>query len=142
MTARSQTNGDELSPKMRRDLKRLHRQMDADEAAGGVDPPSPIENLRTGQLTHFGTRRCYDGAYVLELMAAKGVVQSEVQGLRFIAEALGPEFAHLKIGELAKLSRAFTETIRMTDEQIATMNHQMKVHKLGLHVVENDKPVA
>lgn len=109
------TDGDELSPKMRRDLKRLHRQMDAADAAGGVEPPTPIENLRTGQLTHFGPRRSFDGSYVLELLAAKGVMRSEIQGLRFIAQALGPEFAHMKIGELDNLSVAFCEQI--TEEE-------------------------
>ena len=123
-----QTNGDELSPKMRRDLKRLHRQMDAADAAGGVEPPTPIENLRTGQLTHFGPRRAYDGSYVTELLAAKGVLHSDIEGLRFIAEALGPEFAHMKIGELDKLSILFHEQI--TEEEMKALR------KPHLHVVE------
>ncbi len=112
-----QTNGDELSPKMRRDLKRLHRQMDAADAAGGVEPPTPIENLRTGQLTHFGSRRSFDGSYVLELLAAKGVLHSEVEGLRFIAKALGPEFGHMTIADLAKLSIIFCEQITEEDRE-------------------------
>ncbi len=111
MTARSQTTGDQISPKMRRDLKKLHRQMAADEAAGGVEPPTPIENLRTGQLTHFGPRRAFDGSYVLELLAAKGVLHSDIESLRFIAKALGPMFAHMKIGELTKLSVIFCEQV-------------------------------
>jgi hypothetical protein len=114
-----QDGGEQLSPKMRRDLKRLHRQMAADEAAGGVDPPTPIENLRTGQLTHFGPRRAYDGSYVTELLAAKGVLHSDIEGLRFIAEALGPEFAHMKIGELDKLSILFHE--QMTKEELTAL---------------------
>jgi hypothetical protein len=121
-------SGEQVSPKMRRDLKRLHRQMAADEAAGGVVPPTPIENLRTGQLTHFGPRRAYDGAYVGELLSAKGIRQSDVEGLRFIAKALGPEFAHMKIGELDKLSILFHEQI--TEEEMKALR------KPHLHVVE------
>lgn len=86
----------------------------------GVTPPTPIENLRTGRFTHFGPRRAYDGSYVLELLAAKGVTQSDVESLRFIALALhdGAEgkggFTHMRIGELANLSACFVESCNTT----------------------------
>jgi hypothetical protein len=88
-----------------------------------VHPPTPIENLRTGELTHFGIRRAFDGAYIAELLAAKGCHQSDYEGLRFIAEALGPEFAHMKIGDLRDMSVIFHESF--TEEDRAAM------HKAG-----------
>jgi hypothetical protein len=88
-------------------------------ALGGVVPPTPIINLRTGQVTHFGPRRAYDGAYVSELLRAKGIQQRDVEGFRFIARALGPEFDHLKIGYLDQISILFHE--QMTEEDYAAM---------------------
>ncbi len=59
-----------LSNQMRRKLSRLHRQMDAADASGGVTPTPEIVNRRTGYVQKFGPRRAFDGAYVGEVLAA------------------------------------------------------------------------
>jgi hypothetical protein len=76
----SATNGkDELAPEMRREIKRLHRQMRRQEAAGGVTPTPEIVNRRTGYVQHFGPRRAFDGSYVGEVLAASGCWTEDVQ---------------------------------------------------------------
>ncbi len=70
---------DELSPEIRRELKRLHRQMARDEAAGGVQPRPEIVNRRTGYVQQFGPRRAFDGAYLGEVLAASGCWTEDVQ---------------------------------------------------------------
>jgi len=69
----------ELSPEMRREIKRLHRQMRKDEAAGGVTPTPEIVNRRTGYIQHFGPRRAFDGSYVGEVLAASGCWSEDVE---------------------------------------------------------------
>jgi len=70
---------DELSPEMRRELKRVHRQMARAEAAGGVQPTPEIVNRRTGYVQHFGPRRAFDGSYVGEVLAASGCWTEDVE---------------------------------------------------------------
>jgi hypothetical protein len=88
-------------------------------SSDGVTPPTPIMNLRTGQLTHFGPRRAYDGAYIIELLAAKGIQQRDIDSFRFVAQAICPMFEHLKIRELADLSGLFHE--QLTEEDCEAM---------------------
>jgi hypothetical protein len=70
---------DKLSPEMRREIKRLHRQMRRQEAAGGVTPAPEIVNRRTGYIQHFGPRRAFDGSYVGEVLAASGCWSEDVE---------------------------------------------------------------
>jgi hypothetical protein len=70
---------DELSPEMRREIKRLHRQMRRQEAAGGVTPTPEIVNRRTGYVQKFGARRAFDGSYVGEVLAASGCWTEDVE---------------------------------------------------------------
>jgi hypothetical protein len=64
---------------MRRKLSRLHKQMDAAEAAGGVTPTAEIVNRRTGYVQHFGPRRAFDGAYAGEVLAASSCWAEDVE---------------------------------------------------------------
>ncbi len=70
---------DELSPEMRRELKRLHRRMRRQVADGGVTPTPEIVNRRTGYVQKFGARRAFDGAYVGEVLAASGCWTEDVE---------------------------------------------------------------
>jgi hypothetical protein len=70
---------DELSPEMGRELKRVHRQMKRQEAAGGVIPTPEIINRRTGSVQKFGPRRAFDGSYVGEVLAASGCWTEDVE---------------------------------------------------------------
>jgi hypothetical protein len=70
---------DEFPPEMRRELKRLHRRMDQQEAAGGVTPTPEIVNRRTGYVQKFGSRRAFDGAYLGEVLAASGCWTEDVE---------------------------------------------------------------
>jgi hypothetical protein len=70
---------DELSPEMRRELKRVHRRMERQEAAGGVIPTPEIVNRRTGYVQKFGPRRAFDGCYVGEALAASGCWTEDVE---------------------------------------------------------------
>jgi hypothetical protein len=79
---------DELSPEMRRELKRLHRQMRRQEAAGGVTPTPEIVNRRTGYVQKFGPRRAFDGSYVGEVLAASGCWTEDVQNALWVLAPL------------------------------------------------------
>jgi hypothetical protein len=70
---------DELSPEMRRELKRLHRRMRRQEEAGGVIPKPEIVNRRTRYVQRFGPRRAFDGAYVIEVLAASSCWTEDVE---------------------------------------------------------------
>ena len=111
MTARSQTNGDELSPKMRRDLKRLHRQMDADESGGRCRPPvRRLMNLRPASLptsvlaaatTAHNVRRTHGSE---GRRAERGYDQAR---LRIVRKPDGIGFGLVDRREQRKRSRAF-----------------------------------
>ena len=116
-----------LSPAMQRKIKRLHKQMDEADAAGGVDPPTPIINRVTGQETCFGPRRAYDGAYLLELLSALGCTREQVVSTRYVLDLLNEH--DLKIDKnLPNLLRAFFEQRTTEDEA--------ERHRKGFHVVE------
>ena len=70
---------DQLSPELRRKIAHLHRQMDAADAAGGVQPKPEIVNRRTGHVQKFGPRRAFDGAYIGEVLAASGCWTEDVE---------------------------------------------------------------
>ncbi len=70
---------DELSPEIRRELKRVHRRMRQWQAAGGVTPTPEIVNRRTGYVQKFGPRRAFDGSYVCEVLAASGCWTEDVE---------------------------------------------------------------
>ncbi len=76
-----------MDSKMRRKIARLHQQMAADEARGGVQPP-PVTNRRTGEVHTFGRRRAYDGAWVIEMLGASGCKTLEVAAAIFVLEPL------------------------------------------------------
>jgi hypothetical protein len=78
---------DTLSNSLQRKLRRRHRQMDAADAAGGVQPP-PVLNRRTGETTTFGPRRAYDGSWMLEMLGASGCTKAEVEAAIFVLEPL------------------------------------------------------
>lgn len=81
------TNDRETPKELQASIKRLHKQMRAADAAGGVDPP-PVINRRTGEKTEFGPRRDYDGAWLLEMLAASGCTDDDVRGAMFVLEPL------------------------------------------------------
>ena len=68
-----------LNNQMRRKLSRLHKQMDAADASGGVTPTPEIVNRRTGYVQKFGPRRAFDGAYVGEVLAASGCWTEDIE---------------------------------------------------------------
>lgn len=102
-----------LNNPMLRKIARLHRQMDAAEAAGGVQPP-PIVNRRTGEVRPFGPRRAFDGAWVIEMLGASGCTKEEVDGAIFVLE---PLIEHgIKIDkDLLELLTIFYEPVPMDE---------------------------
>jgi hypothetical protein len=120
------SNVETLSPAMQRKIKRLHKQMDEADAAGGVIPLSPIINRVTGKATEFGNRRAYDGAYLLELLSALGCTREQVVSTRYVLDLLNEH--DLKIDKnLPNLLRAFSEQPTSEDEA--------ERHRKGFHVV-------
>jgi hypothetical protein len=87
MSSSPKTVGDQLSPDMRRKIARLHKQMRAAEAAGGVQPP-PVLDRRTGEMREFGPRRAFDGAWVLEMLSASGCTKEQVDAAIFVLEPM------------------------------------------------------
>ncbi len=98
-----------MDAKMRRAVARRHRQMDAAEAAGGVQPP-PIRNRRTGEIRTFGPRRGYDGAWVIEMLGASGCTKEEVDAAIFVLEPLIEHDVRID-KSLLKLLTAFYEPV-------------------------------
>jgi len=69
-----------------------------------VYPPSPIINRRTGAQTPFGPRRAFDGAYMLELLAATGCTKADVDAALFVLQPLADHgFGGEKVGDLIGL---------------------------------------
>jgi hypothetical protein len=87
-------SNDERSPEMRREIKRLHRQMRRQEAAGGVSSTPEIVNRPTGYVQKFGARRAFDGSYVGEVLAASGCRTEDVEKARWVLAPLGPHVSH------------------------------------------------
>jgi hypothetical protein len=81
------TGANTLSASFKRKLGRSHRQMDADERAGPVQPP-PVRNRRTGRMHQFGSRRALDGAWMLELLAAAGCTHADYEGALYVLDML------------------------------------------------------
>jgi hypothetical protein len=118
---------EKLSPELQRKIKRLHKQMDAAEATGGVIPPTPIINRVTGQKTPFGPRRAYDGSYLLELLSALGCTGEQVASTRYVLDLLNEH--DLKIDKsLPNLLQCFCEQRTTEDEA--------ERHRKGFHIVE------
>jgi hypothetical protein len=61
--------------------------MAAATAAGGVQP-EPVTNRRTGEVTEFGHRRAFDGAWVVMMLNAYGCTKAEVDAAIFVLKAL------------------------------------------------------
>jgi len=87
MVSSDKTPSDQLSAKMRRKIARLHKQMDAWEAEGGVQPP-PVLNRRTGEMYEFAPRRALDGGWLLEMLSASGCTKEQVDAVIFVLEPL------------------------------------------------------
>jgi hypothetical protein len=86
--ARTKNANDELTPEIRRKIKRLHRPMDRRDAAGGVIPMPEIVNRRTGYVQKFGPRRAFDGSYVGEVLAASGCLTEDVENALWVLSPL------------------------------------------------------
>jgi hypothetical protein len=124
------TSPEKLPQKLRQKLRRLHQQMNAAEAAGGVQPP-PILNRRTGETHTFGPRRALDGAWLVEMLGASGCTKAEVDSAIFVLELL---IEHgIKIDkDLLKLLGVFYEPIPMEKLRQA----QAELNRSRLHIVE------
>jgi hypothetical protein len=123
----SNVETEKLSPELQPKIKRLHKQMDAADAAGGVDPPTPIINRVTGQETPFGGRRAYDGAYLLELLSALDCTGEQVASTRYVLNLLNEH--DLKIDKsLPNLLQGFYEQVSNEDNA--------ERHRKDFHVVE------
>jgi hypothetical protein len=103
--------------------------MAKDEVAGGVNPVSPIKSRRTGNLTHFGHRRAFDGSYLCELMGASGVTREQAATCAYVLQP----FLDVGLGEYVTaewLHNVITNLGFMIDERppVSTM--------FPLHVVK------
>ena len=115
---------------LRKRISRLHQQMAAATASGGVQPP-PVFNRRTGEEHTFGPRRAYDGAWVIEMLGASGCIKSEVDAAIFLLEPL-IEYG-VKIDEsLLRLLTIFHEPVPM--QQLRQM--QADANRSQFHIVE------
>jgi hypothetical protein len=85
-----------------------------------VYPPSPIINRRTGAETPFGPRRAFDGAYMLELLAATGCTKADIEAAIFVLQPLIDHgFGGEKADSLVELLQDFwappTPALRLVD---------------------------
>jgi hypothetical protein len=101
----------EISPSLWRQIKRLHRQMERDEAAGGVIPPkSEIVNRRTGKITKFGPRRAFDGSYLIEVLHASGCEAGDIEiALWVLRPLLDTGLSRVSIKKLADVLSLYGE---------------------------------
>ena len=53
-----------------------------------VEPNPTITCRRTGEVTQFGARRAFDGAYVLEVLAASGCWNEDFERALFVLQPL------------------------------------------------------
>lgn len=132
MKAMPNPNEDTLSPALQRQIKKLHKRMDAEEAAGGVIPRTPIVNRVTGRETQFGPRRAYDGPYVLELLTALGCTNEQVASTRYVLGLLDEH--HLEIGKyLLTLLRIFHDQETIDEGSARARDKYRRDH---IHIVE------
>jgi ADP-ribosylglycohydrolase len=105
-----------------------------------VTPPSPIKNRRTGYEQQFGDRRAYDGAYILELLAASGCWTDDVQKTLFVLQGLTENGqGHITAEQLAGLLPIFYEQATMEEmEQIRGGGSGRKIN--GVWTVTPKKP--
>jgi hypothetical protein len=136
MTMSSKTDDDQLPPKLRRKLSRLHKQIAAAGAADWVQPP-PVLNRRTGEEHPFGPRRAYDGAWALEMLGASGCTRAEVDAAIFVLEPLNGHGVKIDKG-LLKLLANFHEPVPA--RQLVQM--RADCNRSRFHVVERSADVA
>jgi hypothetical protein len=121
---------DQLSPELRRKLSRLHKWMDAAEAAGGVQPPR-ILNRRTGKWHEFGPRRAYDGTWMIEMLGASGCTTEQVDAAIFVLEPL-IEWSIKIDKDLLKLLTFFYEPV--PEQKLRQL--QRDLNRSQLHIVK------
>ena len=100
--------------------------MEAADAAGGVQPP-PVLNRRTGEKHTFGTRRAYDGAWVLDMLGASGCTKSEVDAAIFVLEPL--------IEHGIKIDKGLLELLTIFHEPVPK-EQLRKMWRSQFHIVE------
>jgi hypothetical protein len=105
-----------------------------------VTPPSPIKNRRTGYEQQFGIRRAYDGAYILELLAASGCWTDDVRKALFVLQGLTENGqGDWTVEQVAGLLPIFSEQVTMEEaEQIRGGGSGRKVN--GVWTVTPKKP--
>ena len=142
MTSSRKTLGDELSPEMKRKIARLHKRRDKIEAENphGVQPP-PVRNRVTGELHEFGPRRCFDGAWFIELLAKSGVTREQALTAQYVLEPLIEHGVKINAHTVQLLSMAYTEPTKEQWEAVrrgATLysDGTLEYRKPKLHVVK------
>jgi hypothetical protein len=109
-------------------------------ALGGVSPPSPIKNRRTGYEQPFGSRRAYDGAYLLEVLAASGCWKDDVQKALFVLQGLTENGqSGWTVEQVAGLLPYFSEQVTFEEcEQLHSGGSGQKIN--GVWTVTPKKP--
>jgi hypothetical protein len=103
--------------KARRQMRRIRRRLNRADAAGGVIPTPEIVNRRTGYVAkHFGPRRAFDGPYVLQVLAASGCWQENIEHAIWVLTPLAEHnCGDWTIENLLRVLPLFCE--QMTEEQ-------------------------